>query len=1170
MVSERFYHQPSFKVLVILILITSIMGSLFYVNRDDEPKVLEKPSSKPSIKIIEPTSGEQLSGMVTVKGIVSDVTPATVRVTVGNIKPLTASGLDNWEISLDTTLLPNGRYDLTAKVFENSTEMASHSISIRIKNIHVNIIPECSITQPYNGQIVRDLLNIKGSAHDTDGQVEYAEWRVPGYSDWETAKGRELWSDQLDTTGLSDGDHVLEARTSDGFDHSEIARAVFVVEHPPPEWVPPVCSISYPLRDSDLKGTVIISGTAKVMEPEEDIEEVYVKIGDSGEWLSANGTVEWEYKWHTKTLPNGQVTLFAKCRDTIGYSEPAAVTVNIVNSETPNQPPDVSILYPNEGTELWEIVTVRGTATDSDGSVEKVFVGLDLTQTYPPWPGSETDWIHAQGTYDWSLTLDLNGLDEGKHEIAACAWDGTDFSTIEVCQVLLTRPPPVILPHVDIITPEEQESIAYFVNVTGVARDEVSQVRSIEVSFSEGPWLPAVIGSGDASSEPISPDDVGWYYILDLRNIQNGDHSLKARASNTEGSTSKDAMVNFTLDTPDPLFDPLVVEGIETIVIGKNIAQAGVVFGPVLYNHDIDLKVNWSAGTGLVLEIPDAQFYDLALFSCSVATGFWDGPDTVLFVPDHAWALKASLLASLVNAPIVVTEGLSTEAIEQVTGDLMMTMDRTMFCGEDLPSNLPSPCGLHLATDSELWNRTISEAVKRGILIDYMIVTNPDDIKDDDRGVRSISTLAPVLSAHYNGIILPATATGGKIDALIEKTYGIFSERGIEMEYLCLLGDDVHIPFISGSKAGHSAPSDEYYADLDDDTESRELANGRVLGRSVEEVSRYLHRITHYSEYLATSIKPGLPLPALGPFWNNNAVIFCGIAAEFAYDSEIATRRVLMANGSFNTKDDTSEAHSVPPNTGAIMRDFSRSNFIAINADHGEPDSTMTFEAHDLPQMYPGVCFAVSCSLGRIDGISIESSITYAMLANGMNAYLGSTRTTYGTFMNSLPDYQPEAAPGLCYLFFEHMLRSNLTTGEAFRRACNDLNEHGVENINPYITLEYVLYGDPGFNPYDPANEGGIINTTETKSERENKVNGCSSHRRDIAKPGLTGSRSQSKTGTSMEIVHDPIALKTAKPKKISIQCVEKEYQILRRTNFSSSYLSLKQNLLPRTKNCHL
>ncbi len=189
MVSERFYQHRSFKLIVILILILSIMGSLFYMNRDDDPKAREKHTSEPSIKIIEPIPGEKLSGIVTIIGIVSDVSPATVRVTIGNTEPLTASGLDNWEMKLDTTLLPNGRYELTAKVFQNSIEMASHSISIRINNIHENIIPECSITQPHNGQTVHDLLDIKGSAHDADGQIEYVEWHVIGYSDWQIAQG---------------------------------------------------------------------------------------------------------------------------------------------------------------------------------------------------------------------------------------------------------------------------------------------------------------------------------------------------------------------------------------------------------------------------------------------------------------------------------------------------------------------------------------------------------------------------------------------------------------------------------------------------------------------------------------------------------------------------------------------------------------------------------------------------------------------------------------------------------------------------------------------------------------------------------------------------------------------------------------------------------------------
>ena len=110
MVSERFYQHRSFKLIVILILILSIMGSLFYMNRDDDPKAREKHTSEPSIKIIEPIPGEKLSGIVTIIGIVSDVSPATVRVTIGNTEPLTASGLDNWEMKLDTTLLPNGRY----------------------------------------------------------------------------------------------------------------------------------------------------------------------------------------------------------------------------------------------------------------------------------------------------------------------------------------------------------------------------------------------------------------------------------------------------------------------------------------------------------------------------------------------------------------------------------------------------------------------------------------------------------------------------------------------------------------------------------------------------------------------------------------------------------------------------------------------------------------------------------------------------------------------------------------------------------------------------------------------------------------------------------------------------------------------------------------------------
>ena len=65
--------------------------------------------------------------------------------------------------------------------------------------------------------------------------------------------------------------------------------------------------------------------------------------------------------------------------------------------------------------------------------------------------------------------------------------------------------------------------------------------------------------------------------------------------------------------------------------------------------------------------------------------------------------------------------------------------------------------------------------------------------------------------------------------------------------------------------------------------------------------------------------------------------------------------------GQFNTQDDTGDAHMV--NTPKLMLDFSMSNYIVINADHGMPTGTVTFSSSDLPDLHPSISFGVSCSV---------------------------------------------------------------------------------------------------------------------------------------------------------------------------------------------------------------
>jgi hypothetical protein len=319
-------------------------------------------------------------------------------------------------------------------------------------------------------------------------------------------------------------------------------------------------------------------------------------------------------------------------------------------------------------------------------------------------------------------------------------------------------------------------------------------------------------------------------------------------------------------------------------------------------------------------------------------------------------------------------------------------------------------------------------------------------------------------------LTLTSTDTSTTINTKIHDAYDVFTDLGLTCEYLNIVGDYKSVPHKYENHGFGNEPSDNRYADLDGDPTTIEVANGRVFGKDLDDVSYYLDRVINYVDYWDTDTAPVAPVPALVPGqWNNNAVIYCGWAAEFAEDSENHCREYMRNVGWFNTKDDSDVAHAMA--TPQLMLDFAMSNFIVINADHGMPTGTVTFGSDDLLDLNPSVVFAVSCSVGRTDGVNKQNSLTYTFLEKGALVYCAPTRTAYGSFVQTYP-YQPIAAPGLCYLYLRELIDNDLTSGEAYMRAKNGLIDQDASNVNKGTTWQYQHYGDPLFNPYEPNHEG--------------------------------------------------------------------------------------------------
>jgi len=83
-----------------------------------------------------------------------------------------------------------------------------------------------------------------------------------------------------------------------------------------------------------------------------------------------------------------------------------------------NQPPTVTITSPSEGANIIGNITITGTASDTDGSVQSVFVKID-----------SDSWQLATGTTSWSYAYNTTGLSDGTHTVYAKSFDGKDYST---------------------------------------------------------------------------------------------------------------------------------------------------------------------------------------------------------------------------------------------------------------------------------------------------------------------------------------------------------------------------------------------------------------------------------------------------------------------------------------------------------------------------------------------------------------------------------------------------------------------------------------------------------------------------------------------------------------------------------------------------------------------
>ena len=255
------------------------------------------------------------------------------------------------------------------------------------------------------------------------------------------------------------------------------------------------------------------------------------------------------------TLGQYKITLLVK-DDTDEISEPVNLSVNVV--EEVNQPPNVVITIPNESESVAGIITVYGTASDLDGSVEQVEVRID-----------DNSWIEADivdaidDHVDWEFEWDTESVNDGDHVITARAFDGEIYSSEYPVSVTVNNRPTTYIELSEKLEPNKCNP-GEKVTVSGSAKyDTDVPVKNTDVD---------IVITENSKSWSTKTDDDGQYSYQITAPSNTDTYTVSVFI--TDGTLERETSKKLTVTAP-PTQQPDLVVGTDDIRFSNNKPKNG-------------------------------------------------------------------------------------------------------------------------------------------------------------------------------------------------------------------------------------------------------------------------------------------------------------------------------------------------------------------------------------------------------------------------------------------------------------------------------------------------------------------------------------------------------------------------------------------------------------------
>lgn len=361
--------------------------------------------------------------------------------------------------------------------------------------------PVVEIHSPENYSEVSGEVIIDGEAYSEYDSIETVELSFEE-DFWKLADGKESWEFKWNTTEFENGEHTIMVRSTDGNSFSETVELTLVVAN---EIINPIeIFIDDPPNTATVSDIVTISGHCIKNGGNDTIVSVEISI-DYSNWSTVSGKENWSYVWDTREYSNGIHDVLIRAFDGDYYSEFVELQFQINNE---NSIPKISVVTPEDGEIIQDIITFQGTASDEDG--DDTIIAVQISIDNGVWKRIEetTAW-----SYDWNSLL----LIDGEHLVRIRAFDGIDYSIIHEIELTVDNVPENVKPIISFISPLPFSEVSGEVYCSGTAIDGNNEIHLMQMSISDGMWF------------SLQGKEF-WTYNWDTSFVENGVHTLRIRS----------------------------------------------------------------------------------------------------------------------------------------------------------------------------------------------------------------------------------------------------------------------------------------------------------------------------------------------------------------------------------------------------------------------------------------------------------------------------------------------------------------------------------------------------------------------------------------------------------------------------------------------------------------